>query len=148
MSESKMHMLPVLFAFLLFFALGGPALAAGLYVEGEAMVSLKNNTGAALTEAGVASAAIREYINDVADGAGATAAHIYVTLSAELDEIFVLMTSDDQTTDELIAKLNENPNVISADPNYVFDMNGASGDAGQDTTHSTEESSAPAEENF
>ena len=140
MPESKMCVLFVILALLLFFAPKGSALAASdEYVEGEAIVLLKNNAKTALTEAGLASDEMQEYVNEEAGKADAAAVYIYVTLSVETDEIFVLMKSDTLTTDELIERLNMNPNVISASPNEILRLDPVHDDTGQSSVLSTME---------
>ena len=124
MQERKICALLVIMASLVFFAPNGPALAAyDEYIEGEAIVLLKNISKTALTEDSLAGDAMREYVSEEAGKADAVAAYIYVTLSVETDEIFVLMKSDSLSTDELIERLNMNPNVISASPNAIFRVN-------------------------
>ncbi|MDR1049273.1 MAG: hypothetical protein LBL51_05910, partial [Synergistaceae bacterium] len=109
----------------LFFAL--PAFALPLkrnhpeYVEGEVLVLLKNNTlERKLTARSVERGGGRSYANSVAAKAGARAERTYGALSAQAGEIFVLVKSDVKTTEELIAQLEKDPNVISAAPNYIF----------------------------
>jgi subtilisin family serine protease len=45
---------------------------------------------------------------------------VYETLSTQSGYIYVLAKSETLTTDELVAKLKEDPNVISVSPNYVY----------------------------
>ncbi|MDR2178958.1 MAG: Ig-like domain-containing protein [Synergistaceae bacterium] len=91
------------------------------YVEGEALVLLKNNTlERKLTAQSVERGGGRIYANSVAAKVGARAEQIYGALSARAGEIFTLVKSDVMTTEELIAGLEKDPNVVSAVPNYIF----------------------------
>jgi len=94
-----------------------PAHATGNYAEGEALVVLKNQIGA-LSAASLSSAAAMSYIAEVAASASAEALTTYPGLSAARGEIFVLMRSDIKSTKDLIAELENNPNVVSASRNY------------------------------
>ena len=92
----KFHAVLLLFALFISFAPGGAAFAAigGEYVEGEALVLLRNNSAAALSEASAASASVQSYAQSVAARAGAAAVTTYNALSAATGEIFVYVRSD------------------------------------------------------
>ena len=148
--KSKTRALFVVFAFLSIFATCGVAFAAfSEYVEGEAIVLLKN-PNAALTEADIAnpelpkvrnpgvklpraapkmtksdivSPAMKSYVSGAAGRANAVAVSTYETLSVETNTILVHIKSNFLTTEKLITRLNEDPNVISASPNYIYRIN-------------------------
>ena len=88
------------------------------YIEGEALVVLRNGVGQ-LNAASLSSAAARGgFIARAAASASAEAVHIYPELSAVSGEIFILVRSRTKSTKELIAELEKNPDVVSASPNY------------------------------
>jgi subtilisin family serine protease len=82
---------------------------------GEALVVLKNKTG----EIGARSRSASEgFARNVALSVGARADRTYAALSASGDSVFVLLKSDTKSAEELLADLKNNPDVISASPNY------------------------------
>ncbi|MDR1621932.1 MAG: S8 family serine peptidase, partial [Synergistaceae bacterium] len=90
------------------------------YVEGEVLVLLKNNTlEKKLTARSVESGGGKIYASGVAAKAGAKLEATYGALSAQSGKIFAMMKSDVKTTEELIAELEKDPNVLSAAPNYI-----------------------------
>jgi subtilisin family serine protease len=89
------------------------------YVEGEALVLLRNNSSEKLTAAAVASSSVQNYVEGVAASAGAEAVETFDTISAWSGDIIAFVRSKADTTEELIRKLKENPNVISASPNRI-----------------------------
>ena len=93
------------------------AYAAEDYAEGEALVVLKNGIGT-LNVASISSAASRNYVSSVAASVGAEAPVTYKALSAASGKVITLMKSATQSTEELIADLKKNPNVLNASPNY------------------------------
>ncbi|GHV38142.1 hypothetical protein FACS1894187_16500 [Synergistales bacterium] len=92
---------------------------AAKYVEGEALVVLRNVTGQKLTMSSLSSSAGLSYVQSVANAAGAKAAATYHALSESAGEVLAHIKSDTKTTEELIAELKNNPNVISAQPNRI-----------------------------
>jgi subtilisin family serine protease len=89
------------------------------YAEGEALVVLKNSTGQKLKASAFSSGGTgQSRVQSVAKSARASAVKTYSALSEAADAILVHMKSDTQTTEELIAELNRNPEVLSAAPNY------------------------------
>ena len=103
---------------LLWMSASYPAYAGGNYVEGEALVVLKNRLGT-LNAASLSGAAGKSYIQGVAASAGAEAVTTYSALSLADGEIFIHVRSATKSTEELITELKKNPDVISASPNYV-----------------------------
>ncbi|GHT00536.1 hypothetical protein AGMMS50276_26560 [Synergistales bacterium] len=89
------------------------------YVEGEALVVLRNATGYKLTKSALSTGVGASYVQSAASAAGAKPAATYHSLSESANEIFVHMKSDTKTTAELLAELEKNPDVISAAPNYL-----------------------------
>ena len=94
-----------------------PLYAADKYVEGEALVVLRNGIGT-LNAASISSAAGKSYVNSVAASAEAEVPVVYDALSAARGKFLVLMRSETKSTKELIAELEKNPNVLNASPNY------------------------------
>jgi subtilisin family serine protease len=102
----------------------GEALAAlkGSYVKGEALVLLKHDS-TTQHEAGLgdASGVVLAYAQSVASRAGAKAVATYNALSASREGVLAFVRSNGGgRTDELLAKLRSDPNVISAAPNYLM----------------------------
>jgi subtilisin family serine protease len=118
---SKFRAVLLLSALFFTFAVCGAAFAAigGEYVEGEALVLLKYNGTSKLSEASAASASVQNHVRNVAAKSGATAVTTYNALSSASGKIFAHFKSDTETTEELIARLEQDPNVISASPNYI-----------------------------
>jgi subtilisin family serine protease len=52
--------------------------------------------------------------------AGAKLEKVYKTLSAQSGYVYTVVKSDTLTTEELIEKLKENPDVVSVSPNYIY----------------------------
>jgi subtilisin family serine protease len=96
------------------------ALASNMpeYVEGEVIVLLENATGMSMAKA-TGNGSAHAFAVATATGAGATLEKVYESLSAQSGHIYMLVKSDVLTTEELIKKLKENPNVISVSPNYI-----------------------------
>jgi len=110
--------------FLLFLAIFctpaiSPAHAADNYAEGEALVTIKNKIGT-LSAKSLSSTEAKNYIAGVAASASAEAVTTYSELSAAGGEIFILVRSGTKSTEELIAELKKNPDVVSASPNYIM----------------------------
>jgi subtilisin family serine protease len=102
-----------------FFAALPPVAAhAGNYVPGEAIVVLKNKTGG-LSAASIEASASSGHVAQVAASAGASATKTFSALSAASDSVFVLFKSEAKTTEQLVAELKANPDVIAVSPNYV-----------------------------
>ena len=95
------------------------ALDVNNYVEGEALVVLRNNIGT-LNATSLNHTAAINYIGGVAGSASAEVVTTYSELSAAGGEIFALIRSETKSTEELIAELEINPNVVSASPNYIM----------------------------
>jgi subtilisin family serine protease len=89
------------------------------YVPGEALVVLKNNTGQKLSALSFSpDGAGQSRAQSVASAVQASAVQTYAALSRAADAILVHVKSDSKTTEELIADLKRNPDVLSAAPNY------------------------------
>jgi uncharacterized protein YjdB len=89
------------------------------YAEGEALVVLKNSTGQKLKASAFSSGgAGQSRAQSAAKAAQAGAVKTYAALSEASDAILVHMKSGSKTTEELIADLKRNPEVLSAIPNY------------------------------
>ncbi|MDR1048486.1 MAG: S8 family serine peptidase [Synergistaceae bacterium] len=107
-------------AFLLLAGAAGAGAAAPIraqYIEGEALVLLKNDgvrSAAASAEAASARAA------SVAEASGARLERVYEALSAHSGYVFAFVRSDSKTTEQLIADLKSDPRVLSASPNRVY----------------------------
>jgi subtilisin family serine protease len=110
----------LLFAVLLTATAPVTAFASGSYVEGEVLVVLKNGIfpSGTLSAASVSGEAGRSYVSSVAASAGAEAPVVYSYLSAARGKVIALMKSETKSTEELIADLKKNPNVLSVSPNY------------------------------
>ena len=91
--------------------------AADNYIEGEALVVLKNKVGT-LNSRSLSSEEATNYISEVATQASAKSVITYSELSLASNEIIVLMRTSTKSTEELIAELKKNPDVVSVSPNY------------------------------
>jgi uncharacterized protein YjdB len=108
-------LLPALFMF----APAGGAEGAPRYVPGEALVVLKNSTGQKLSASSLSQGGTgQSRVQSVANSVQASAVQTYAALSEAADAILVHMKSGSKTTEELIADLERNPDVLSASPNY------------------------------
>ncbi|MDR1579389.1 MAG: S8 family serine peptidase [Synergistaceae bacterium] len=126
---SKFRAVLLLFTLFFTFAFCGAAFAEE-YVEGEALVLLKYNgsgtsrlSGAGIAARGVvdiASVTVQSHVQRVAAASDATVFTTYNALSAATGEIFAHFKSETETTEELIKRLKEDPNVISASPNHIL----------------------------
>jgi subtilisin family serine protease len=88
------------------------------YAPGEVLVVLKHKadgTGAR----SLSRAASESFAREVAHSVGAKAARTYAALSTVGDGVFALLKSDTKSAEELLADLKDNPDVISASPNYI-----------------------------
>lgn len=92
---------------------------AGEYVDGEVMVVLKNRLGE-LSSANIARAATDGYIDEVARSVGSQTIRTYAALSASGGNVIARMQSFGKTTEEMIAELAENPDVLAVSPNYIM----------------------------
>jgi thermitase len=102
-----------------FFAALPPVAAhAGNYVPGEAIVVLKNKTGG-LSAASLEASASSGHVAQVAASAGASATKTFSALSASSGSVFAVFKSEAKTTEQLVAELKANPDVIAVSPNYV-----------------------------
>jgi subtilisin family serine protease len=105
----------------LFAAFASCGWAAGAeYVEGEALVILKNSSGKRLTARGIRGDAGFESTLRAVGRAGARTAHTYGDLSETANEVFALVRSETDSTEELIEKLSGDPDVLSVTPNYII----------------------------
>jgi hypothetical protein len=111
--------LPIFVLFCLF-AQSGAAFAEE-YVEGEAMVLLKYDEIPSPSDDASSYDAMRRYVRSVAARSHATVVKIYDALSSATGEIFAHFRSESEseTTEQLIARLKRDPNVISASPNHI-----------------------------
>ncbi len=91
---------------------------------GEVLVVLKTPAGMSLTEESLKSGRVRQYIDLTSEEAGAKVISIFDSLSLTNKEghIFVFMSSDTKTSEELVSSLKEDPNVVSASPNRKVRM--------------------------
>jgi subtilisin family serine protease len=102
-----------------FFAAAPAKGSEGRYAEGEALAVLKNNTGSKLSASAFSSkGAGQSRAASVAASVQANAFTTYAALSEAADAILVHIKSDSQTTEKLIEDLSQNPDVLSAVPNY------------------------------
>ena len=87
--------------------------------RGEALAVLRTPAGMTLTAESLKSGRVRRYVDLTAESAGAKVASIFdaLSLANKNGYIFVFLVSDTRTSDELIAALREDPNVVSASPN-------------------------------
>lgn len=93
---------------------------AGEYVEGEALVVFRAPEGVSVTAAGLrACDEVHSSIVSAANSAGASVADVYEAVSEADGKIFALVRSKTSTTEELIADLKRNPDVIAASPNRI-----------------------------
>ncbi|MDR1740322.1 MAG: S8 family serine peptidase [Synergistaceae bacterium] len=106
-------------AVFLFLASAFSEAEAARYVEGEALVVLRNSTGGALSASSLSGGAGAGYVRRVAEAAGAEAVRTYSAVSEVRNKVIVHMKSSTQTTEELIDALYEDPDVLSAMPNYI-----------------------------
>jgi hypothetical protein len=112
------NMSAVIFTLAIFIFTPLAALANPDYRSGEVLVVLKNNVGQ-LSAAALDESSSSGYIRGVADSAGADVIRAYSSLSQSSGEIFAHLRSDTKTTDEMIAELEGNPDVIAVSPNYI-----------------------------
>ena len=100
----------------------GAAFAAGEYKEGEAIVLLRHNS---FTQSAAAardiSGSVRSYAAGVARLSNASLVKTYDALSSSESGIFAFVRSHGEDTRTLIERLNNNPGVISAMPNYIVE---------------------------
>ncbi|MDR1978327.1 MAG: S8 family serine peptidase [Synergistaceae bacterium] len=117
----KFHRALLLTAFFGAYVFSGAVFAGarGEYVEGEALVLLKNNDAVPLDKASARSGVARSYAQSAASRADAEAVTTYAALSAATNKVFLFVRSKSDTTEELIAKLKSDPNVVAAVPNYI-----------------------------
>jgi subtilisin family serine protease len=87
------------------------------YAPGEAIVVLKNQIGQ-LSAAALSDASGKRYVASAAASVEAKAVTTYASLSEAQGSIFVLMRSETKSTEELLAELKKNPDVLCASPNY------------------------------
>jgi hypothetical protein len=105
------------------FALALPSVAAAAdnYIEGEALVMLRHNDATRnVAASGDVDGAAARYAGDVAERAGATVVTVYNALSNAEVGVMVFMKAEGITTNELLDRLTEDPDVISAAPNHVM----------------------------
>jgi subtilisin family serine protease len=111
----------ILMLVVVFAASGRGAARAAEYVEGEALVVLRGTSQAGGLRA--RSAIERDdslAARSVADAAGATATKVFSRFSITSDKVFALIKSDVKTTDQLLAELRANPDVLAAGPNRIM----------------------------
>jgi subtilisin family serine protease len=89
------------------------------YVEGEVIVLLKNSTGKEMVKA-LSDGAVHALAAASAKKADAVVDTVYKTLSARSGYGFAVVKSDVLTTEELIKKLREDPDVVSVSPNFIY----------------------------
>jgi hypothetical protein len=89
------------------------------YVEGEVIALLKNGTGTSMANA-MSNGSVRPFAVAAAAKAGGKLEKIYESLSAQSGYVYMMVKSDTLTTEELLKKLKENPDVISVSPNYIY----------------------------
>jgi subtilisin family serine protease len=92
------------------------------YIEGEVIVVLRDNATVSPTnklqkQSERIADATNIYVKNIAGDAGASPAKTYQALSRSGHGIVALLKSESKTTDELIADLRDNPDVISVSPN-------------------------------
>jgi subtilisin family serine protease len=87
------------------------------YIPGQALVLLRSDTKEVSAKR-LATAEGTSFIARVAKSAGAGVTKTWGALSEARGEIFTLMTSDSQTTEELMAALKADPRVVSVSPNF------------------------------
>jgi subtilisin family serine protease len=92
--------------------------AGAEYVEGEAIVLLRNPGGAKLANVGM-SGAVQSYAARVAATNGGKVLKTYGALSEAADSVFAHIKSDNESTEELLSRLKSDSNVLSAMPNYI-----------------------------
>ncbi len=109
----------VLFVVLALALLSTAALAAE-YAPGEALVVLKNDIGEVGEGSLSRAAALDGYVEGVARAVSASEVETFRALSNGGKGIFALMKSSTKTTEELVAELKANENVLSVSPNYVY----------------------------
>ena len=95
-----------------------PALSAQT-TRGEVLAVFRTPEGMTLTEQSLKDGPIRKYLDTAAASSDAKISNMFDSFSLMNKEgnIFVFITSDTKTTEELIASLKANPNVISVSPN-------------------------------
>ena len=94
------------------------------YIEGEAIVLLKPQSGAKLTDASFSSGgAAASYASSVAKYAGANVAQVYESLSVSGNKVFMFVKSPGKTTKQLISDLYRNSSVLSVSPNFIGHYN-------------------------
>ena len=103
----------ILFALLLVLIVSSPALSGNYYKDGEVLAVFRVPDGLQISESGARVANIAASVN-------AGIAENYETLSEVDGQIFVLIRSENKTTQELIDSLKANPEVISVSPNYYI----------------------------
>ncbi len=121
MSKNSRNILVLLLAASLAVLFSGAAFA-GNYAEGEALVVLKPASGAKITRASVRSGADASRAVTVARSAGARVARTYADLSEVGNKLYMLVKSDTKTTEQLVAELSKNPDVMGVSPNYKITM--------------------------
>ncbi|MDR3076973.1 MAG: S8 family serine peptidase, partial [Synergistaceae bacterium] len=120
-------------AIILPICLAGGAWAAE-YREGEALVVIRNQSGGegVRTQAAIEASAVR-VADSAAKSAGASVGRVYAHISPAGD-VYALVKSDTKTTEQLMAELRANPDVLAVSPNRIVKAFGSPGDYNNLTT--------------
>ena len=94
---------------------------AAAYREGEALVVLRGTSGGAgtLSQASRETSASR-VAGSAAGLAGASVITLHGYMTPSSDKVFALIKSDTMTTEDLMDKLRDNPDVLAASPNHIL----------------------------
>lgn len=106
----------LIFCCLLVFSTSGPS-GAEIERAGEALVLLRNAEGDRLTRFSSMHGTAQYRAASVAAASGARVVRTFGALSEAADEVFVLVRAEGRTTEQLIASLRANDNVLAASPN-------------------------------
>ena len=110
----------VAFLVLAFIAFPFAAMASSPeYAEGEVIVLLKNGAKDVMKQS-LKDGSARVFATAAAAKAVAKLEKVFNALSTQSGYLYALIKSDALTTEELVAELRKNPDVISVSPNYVY----------------------------
>lgn len=104
---------------ILAFGAWGEAATDPGYIEGEALVVLRGELGEGVHTRAAVEASATKIAGITAKTAGASVKSVYTSMSSGGGKVFALFKSDSKTTDQLIADLKANPDVLAASPNRV-----------------------------
>ncbi|MCF4115089.1 MULTISPECIES: S8 family serine peptidase [Dethiosulfovibrio] len=89
------------------------------YVEGEALVVLKGTVGTSASHSSAFKTKLFSQAESLKSAVGAESAKVFSSIAAEAGKNVIHVKAAGKTTEELLAKLRELPEVLDASPNYI-----------------------------